>query len=190
MSAPAEAYDAIVLAGGSARRMGGADKPGLVVGDLTLLDRVLMAVSGATTTVVVGPERSTMRTVRWVVEEPQGGGPVAALAAALPFVTSPVVVLLASDLPFLDAETVDRLRMAIGAKDGALLVDGDGRDQLLVGAWRTVQLRDAVPPTEQGARLVDVVGRLDAVRVSVPPDRPAWFDCDTAADLTAARSRL
>jgi ATP-binding cassette subfamily F protein uup len=33
-------FDAIVLAGGAARRLGGADKPGLIVGGRTLLDRV------------------------------------------------------------------------------------------------------------------------------------------------------
>ncbi|MGW0901366.1 NTP transferase domain-containing protein, partial [Streptomyces goshikiensis] len=36
-------YDAIVLAGGAARRLGGVDKPALPVGARTLLDRVLDA---------------------------------------------------------------------------------------------------------------------------------------------------
>ncbi|MYQ48709.1 NTP transferase domain-containing protein, partial [Streptomyces sp. SID4985] len=34
-------YDAVVLAGGAARRLGGADKPGVRVGGRPLLDRVL-----------------------------------------------------------------------------------------------------------------------------------------------------
>ncbi|MEU7054400.1 NTP transferase domain-containing protein, partial [Streptomyces eurythermus] len=34
-------YDAVVLAGGAARRLGGADKPGVRVGGRALLDRVL-----------------------------------------------------------------------------------------------------------------------------------------------------
>ncbi|MZF89845.1 NTP transferase domain-containing protein, partial [Streptomyces sp. SID5643] len=33
-------YDAVVLAGGAARRLGGADKPGVRVGGRPLLDRV------------------------------------------------------------------------------------------------------------------------------------------------------
>ncbi|WP_240497415.1 NTP transferase domain-containing protein, partial [Streptomyces hirsutus] len=41
------AYDALVLAGGGARRLGGADKPGVRVGGRSLLDRVLAACSGA-----------------------------------------------------------------------------------------------------------------------------------------------
>ncbi|WP_374119938.1 NTP transferase domain-containing protein, partial [Streptomyces sp. LS1784] len=54
-------YDAIVPSGGTARRLGGADKPGLTVGEATLLDRVLAACAGARTTVVVGPARPTAR---------------------------------------------------------------------------------------------------------------------------------
>ncbi|MYY85285.1 NTP transferase domain-containing protein, partial [Streptomyces sp. SID335] len=46
-------YDAVVLAGGGAARLGGADKPGVRVGGRALIDRVLAACSGAGTTVVV-----------------------------------------------------------------------------------------------------------------------------------------
>lgn len=181
----AEPYDAVVLAGGSARRLGGIDKTALVVGEQTLLDRVLSAVPDALRTVVVGPSRPTSRPVTWVREQPAGGGPVAALAAALPLVQAPLVVLLAADLPFLDAVTVTRLRAAVGEGDGALLVDDDGRDQHLVGVWRTAALRGAVPAVVTGARLGTLLASLSAVRVSVE-GRP-WFDCDTEGDLTTAR---
>ncbi|WP_188302429.1 molybdenum cofactor guanylyltransferase, partial [Streptomyces sp. CBMA123] len=107
-------YDVIVPAGGSARRLGGADKPGLTVGETTLLDRVLAACAGARTTVVVGPARPTARAgVRWTREQPPGGGPVAAVAAGLDLVTADLVLLLAADLPFLDRRTVDRLATAL-----------------------------------------------------------------------------
>ena len=76
------AFDAVVLAGGSARRLGGADKPGLAVGGATMLDRVLAACADARTTVVVGPERTTARPVRGARERPPGGGPVAVIARA------------------------------------------------------------------------------------------------------------
>ncbi|MGO4426310.1 NTP transferase domain-containing protein, partial [Streptomyces sp. MCAF7] len=52
-------YDAVILAGGAARRLGGADKPALRVGARPLLDRVLDACRGAERTVVVGPRRPT-----------------------------------------------------------------------------------------------------------------------------------
>ncbi|WP_204250989.1 NTP transferase domain-containing protein, partial [Saezia sanguinis] len=53
-SAPAP--DVIVLAGGRASRMGGVDKPGLVVGGRSMLETALAA-AGAGRTVVVGPPR-------------------------------------------------------------------------------------------------------------------------------------
>ncbi|MYU19520.1 NTP transferase domain-containing protein, partial [Streptomyces sp. SID8361] len=55
------AYDAVILAGGAARRLGGVDKPALRVGGRALLDRVLDACRGAGRTVVVGPRRPTVR---------------------------------------------------------------------------------------------------------------------------------
>lgn len=75
------AYDVIVLAGGAAKRLGGADKPAVRVGGRALLDRVLAACSGAGATVVVGGRRPTSRPVTWTREVPQGGGPLAALGA-------------------------------------------------------------------------------------------------------------
>lgn len=182
-----DAYDAVVLAGGSARRLGGVDKPALVVGATSMLDRVLAAVDSATSTTVVGPVRATSRPVTWVCEDPPGGGPVAALAAALPSVRSDVVAVLAADLPFLDRAAVSRLRAAVADADGALLLDGDGRDQLLVGVWRTAALRRALPAEPAGARLGTVLGQLSVVRVVL--DGEPWFDCDTETDLATARRR-
>ncbi len=191
-------YDAVVLAGGGARRLGGLDKPAQEVGGASLLDRVLAATADAQRTVVVGPERVTARQVLWTAEEPACGGPVAALAAGLALVTAAWVVLLAADLPFVVAATVyallDALVSSDGAgpagSDGALLVDDSGRDQLLVGVWRTAALRAALPDVVNGARLGLVLGGLDAVRVSVPTvaGKPApWTDCDTDEDLRRAR---
>ena len=185
----ADTYDAIVLAGGSARRLGGVDKPSLVVGTETLLDRVVAAVSGAARVVVVGPRRTTSRPVVWAREEPPGGGPVAALAAGLAEVSAEHVVVLAGDLPFLTAGAVAQLLDAV-AGDGALAVDADGRDQLLVGAWRADALRRALPAEPAGAALSGVLTSLDAVRMrlSTQSGAPApWFDCDTDDDLARAR---
>lgn len=181
----AEPYDAIVLAGGSARRLGGVDKVALVVAGRSLLDRVLAAVADADRVVAVGPARTTAAPVTWTLEEPPGGGPVAALAAGLLLTQAPVVAVLAADLPFLDAATLRVLRDALGSRDGALLVDADNRDQLLVGVWRATSLRTALPEAADGARLGAVLAALDAVRVRV--EGHPWFDCDTDDALAEAR---
>ena len=111
MPATARTFDAVILAGGRGTRLGGADKPGLVIGQQTLLGSVVSAVTsaGADRVIVVGPERPAALSprrprggrVRYAREEPPGGGPVAALRRGLDEVSAPAVVLLAADLPFL-----------------------------------------------------------------------------------------
>lgn len=184
-------HDAIVLAGGRARRLGGADKPGLMVGDTTLLDRVIAAGAAADSVIVVGAERATAREVRWARESPPGGGPVAALAAGLPLVAADLVVVLAADLPFLDPTTVAALVAAATAdSDGALLVDGQGRDQLLAGAWSTSALRAALADLGEpaGASFRALVGGLRYTRVPAPAGVP-WLDVNCQDDLQRARER-
>ncbi|MFI6583357.1 NTP transferase domain-containing protein [Embleya sp. NPDC050493] len=185
-------YDAVVLAGGAARRLAGADKPGLLVAGVSLLDRVLTALAGAERIVVAGPRRATAREVVWVREDPPGGGPVAALAAALPLVRAEVVVLLAADLPFVPAELIERLVAALDrepGRAGAVAVDADGRDQILLGAYRTAALRAGVAALAEpaGAALRRVVEPLAPRRIRADPE--AVFDCDTWTDVRDARAR-
>ncbi len=197
------AYDAVVLAGGAARRFGGAtDKVALEVDGTALLDRVLAGCAGARTTVVVGPARPTRRPVDWVREQPPGGGPVAAVAAALPSVTADRVLLLAGDLPFFGPSTADTLlRMLDGDEggdsgadpdapvDAAVLVDAGGRDQPLAAAYRTAPLRAALAELGDpaGLPLRRLVGGLTTRRIADADG--ASLDCDTWDDLEAARAR-
>lgn len=188
----------MVLAGGSARRLGGTDKPALTVGGTALLDRVLAGCAEATTTVVVGPERPTVRPVRWIREQPPGGGPVAAVAAALPLVSADTVLLLAADLPFFAPAAAARLLavLAYGAAgtDAVALVDADGRDQPLAAAYRTAPLRAALSALvashggdPAGLPLRRLVGSLTTRRLADPDG--AALDCDTWDDLRLARAR-
>ncbi|WP_230195212.1 NTP transferase domain-containing protein [Streptomyces coriariae] len=189
------AHDAVVLAGGGARRLGGADKPGVRVGGRALLDRVLGACADARTTVVVADPRPTARPVRWAREDPPGAGPVAALDAGLRHTAADDVLVLSADLPFLAADTVRRLLTALraGAAEGVLLTDADGRDQPLVAAYRTAALRRelAVLTVGEGGLtglpLRRLTAGLDLTRV---PDPVASFDCDTWDDIAAARARI
>ncbi|MFJ1748839.1 NTP transferase domain-containing protein [Streptomyces sp. NPDC088116] len=190
------AYDAIVLAGGAAKRLGGIDKPGVRVGGRALLDRVLAACEGAARTVVVGGRRPTVRPVRWAREEPPGGGPLAALDAGVRCADAATVLVLSADLPFLGAETVHRLigALDVSGREAALLTDAGGRDQPLVAAYRTEPLRRelALLATEYGnlsglpLRLLSQ--ELDLARVDAGP--LASFDCDTWEDISTARGRI
>ncbi len=178
-------YDAVILAGGAARRLGGVDKPGQLVGSLSLLERVLSAVPDAGRRIVVGPRRELAVVDEWVREDPPGGGPAPALAAALPMVTAEFVALLAGDLPFLTAEAIRTLREAAAEVDGALAVDDDRRDQILLGIWRTELLRGL--DLQPGARIGRALGSLHVRRLRLPGSPPPWMDCDTSDELRQAR---
>ncbi|MFI5522147.1 NTP transferase domain-containing protein [Streptomyces platensis] len=201
-------HDVVVLAGGAARRLGGADKPALSVGGRPLLDRVLAACPDAATTVVVGPARPTTRAVVHVLEDPPGGGPLAALDAGLRHTTAPTVLVLSADLPFLTAATVRGLLAAAtrttdaagpggssAPRDGALLRDASGRDQPLVAAYRAEPLRRALARIRAargglaGLPLRALLAELMLERVP-DPTATASFDCDTWEDISAARARI
>ncbi|MEU6661581.1 NTP transferase domain-containing protein [Streptomyces sp. NPDC046821] len=190
------AHDAVVLAGGAARRLGGTDKPAVRVGGRSLLDRVLAACATAGTTVVVAEPRPTTHPVRWTREDPPGGGPLAALGAGLRATTADDVLVLSADLPFLSDGTVRRLLDALsaGTADGVLLTDADGRDQPLVAAYRSAPLRHHLAEIAAehdggltGLPLRLLVRRLELTRITDPV---ASFDCDTWDDIAAARSRI
>jgi molybdopterin-guanine dinucleotide biosynthesis protein A len=154
-----------------------------------MLLTVLDAVAGASRRVVVGPPQAVPSDVVLVREQPPGGGPVTALRAGLAEVSTDVVVLLAGDLPFLTADLVEELRRRLTG-DGVLVVDETGRDQLLLGAWRTAALRSAVAATRGPTSLRKVVAPLTVARLrpAVPPGTPPpWMDCDTPGDLARAR---
>lgn len=177
----------MVLAGGRASRFGGRDKTAELVGGRTLLDHVLGALGAAAPVVVVGPRRDTRTEVTWVREDPPGGGPVAALAAGLRVIdTAATVAVLAGDLAGVTEATLDRLRAAVGALDGAVLVDQDGREQWLLGVWRAGALRAVLPADPAGAAVRRVLGGLRYARVAALPGESV--DVDTPADLDRVRS--
>ncbi|MBQ1090966.1 NTP transferase domain-containing protein [Streptomyces sp. B93] len=189
------AYDAVVLAGGGARRLGGVDKPGVRVGGRALLDRVLAACADARRTVVVAEPRETARPVLWAREDPPGGGPLAALGAGLRHSTAELVLVASADLPFLDTGTVRRLRDALrtGGADGAQLIDAEGRAQPLVAVYRAAALRRGLASvTEERGGLTGLPLRLltAGLHLTRVPDPVAAFDCDTWDDIAIARARI
>ena len=183
-------YDAVVLAGGAAARLGGADKPELDLGGRPLLAHVLEAVAAAQRRVVVGPPRNVPPGVLLCRESPPGGGPVAALAAGMVHTSARSVVVLAADLPWI-GPAVERLLAGLeaGNVEAAILVDQNGRLNPLAAAWRRSTLLAALtrePPSGRAMRQL-----LDGVPLVLITDEDGWsLDCDTQADLDRARTWL
>jgi molybdopterin-guanine dinucleotide biosynthesis protein A len=185
----AAAYSAIVLAGGGSSRLG-RDKTQVQVAGHSALDRVLAALDGAAQIVVVGVPRRLhpARGVLWTQEQPPGGGPAAGVAAAAKMLSEPWVVVLAGDLPMVDAETVRRLLAgAAGADDGAVLVDAGGRRQHLSVALRTEALRQRLAGRSwHGAPMWRLLDELTLAEVAARGHETLDLD-DAAAVATAQR---
>lgn len=189
----------VVLAGGESRRWAGRDKTGVLLGGVPVLERAVRGLAvgaGAVLPQVVvvappeHPARARLVDVRWVREEPPGGGPVAGLAAAIGVLPAAVtlVVVGAGDAPFA-GEAVPLLLDALDdGLDGAVGVDPQGRDQPLLAVYRVAPLRAALPASPAGTSLRELVGRLRLGRVPVGP-RPS-LDLDTPDDLATAERFL
>ncbi|WP_273653070.1 molybdenum cofactor guanylyltransferase [Cellulomonas fimi] len=150
-------FDAVVLAGGRAQRLGGTDKGSVVVAGRALVDHALAAVADASALVVVGPPSVARPGVLTVQESPPFGGPVAGLAAGL---TALVATPAVEDAVPGDEEPAQRT----GAAPDASVAAGDAGDPLVVvlacdvpGAARVVPALVAAAlaaPEADGARLV------------------------------------
>ena len=185
-----QAYEAIVLAGGLGRRLGGADKAVLELASQSLLSRALNAVRGAEQITVVGPPRDLPAHIRSRSEDPPGGGPVAAVAAVIDLVETDVVVVLACDMPFVSAADTGRLVEAVGDSDAAMFRDAAGRRQFLAAAYRSAALQRAIGElgTVHGAAMRDVVSRLTVTDVTADPE--TTLDIDTWDDIARSREIL
>lgn len=123
----------MILAGGTAVRLDGADKASLEHEGRTLLEHALAAVSEAAEVVVVGEEVPTSRPVTFRREDPPFGGPAAGLLAGRAGLMHPGdTAVLAVDMPHVTAATLARLWSAAVDRDGAVLVGEDGRRRLVL----------------------------------------------------------
>lgn len=161
MTAP---YDALILAGGRGRRLGGRDKSAVPVAGRTLLSRVLLATTGARQVVVVGPVE-VPDGVRQVTEDPPGGGPVAGIVAGVAALDDPApwTCVLAVDQPGA-AHALAPITAALGSMDDEVDAvchrDDAGHPQWLLAAYRHQGLLAATAPHGTGHGVP--VGRLVA----------------------------
>ena len=185
---------AVVLAGGSAARMGGVDKAAIELDGTTLLERALAATMTAFEVVVVGEQVPTTRPVTWTMEDPRGGGPAAGLLTALGrFLRPPELVqVLAVDMPNVGPGTFSRLAEPLAGTtyDGAVLVDEGGRRQSLCAVYRRRALVGAAPRDAgawQGLPVHRLLEPLRLLEVAARGDESR--DVDTWAALRDLRER-
>ncbi len=188
---PAASCVAVVLAGGESRRFG-SDKLSAMVAGQALLERTIGGLPSDWSVLVVGPERRLTRAVRFVREEPPGGGPTAGLVAGLRAALAgdaEQIVVLPGDAPAAGQAAVQMRRALLADPSITAIVGVDvtGFEQPLQLALRRDAAADLVrhagPSGGHGGRARTLVGRLD------PPARRRLlsaedhFDIDTAEQL-------
>lgn len=184
------AFAGAVLAGGASRRMG-TDKAFVAAPD----GRPMVAVAadalrdaGAARTFVVGGDRAGVEGLglAWVADRHPGEGPLGGIITALGASDHDLVVVLACDMPEVDATVPAALVQALVDEPGAgvaVALAGD-RQQPLTSCWRRSLALEVLEGAYAGGQRAPrhVLEQLGAVGVGgLPLDRLA--DVDSPDDL-------
>jgi molybdopterin-guanine dinucleotide biosynthesis protein A len=177
-------FAAIVLAGGRAERLDGADKASIEHAGRSLLEHAIGALLDAHEVVVVGDPVPTSRPVTFCREEPRFGGPVAALLTGYDALARRPTTLgvLAVDMPRVTPSTFRRLHQAAAGREGAFLCDDEGHRQL-AGVLDPARLEAVRPDHEAQHGMPMRVLLADLDLALLPPAGDEGRDVDTWADL-------
>lgn len=178
---------AVILAGGRATRMCGADKGLVDYHGRRLIEHVIDRISPQVKDVVISANRNLDAYSGFgfrVVSDISAGflGPLAGLAAGMQQANSPLVLSVACDLPNLPADLVRRLRAALGDNDVAIAATSAGR-QNVVALYR----REVAAPLQNyldggGRKVADWQSSLAHTTVRFE-DAVAFANINTPADL-------
>jgi molybdopterin-guanine dinucleotide biosynthesis protein A len=172
-------FTAAILAGGQGRRLGGRDKSALVIGGGSVLDRQIAVLGGLTPHVLVvrsGPVRDRRADAVMVTDCIAGAGALGGLYTALVTAPTEQVLVIACDMPFLDAPFLTYLASRGEDVEAAMPRDAQGRHPLCASYHRGVADRLRARIMRGDLRVLDAVAELD-VR-DIGPDEMAPFDPD------------
>jgi molybdenum cofactor guanylyltransferase len=189
----------VILAGGLARRMGGADKARIRIGGVTILERVLARLRPQCARLVLNANdgaRFVDAGLPVVADSvPDFPGPLAGILAALDFAAAQTpdiawVLSAPSDCPFLPRDLVMRLHRA--RRDAGATIAcaaSGGRRHPVVALWPAAlrgDLRHAI--TQVGARKVGDWSALFALSVAEWPVEPVdpFLNVNTPEDVAEA----
>jgi molybdopterin-guanine dinucleotide biosynthesis protein A len=184
---------ALVLAGGDATRMGGADKPLLEVGGAPMLARIIAALRPDTPAIAISANGDPIRFAPYGLPIlPDGAfageGPLAGVLAGLDWaaaIGADSLLTIPGDTPFVPAG------LAATLAPPPACAASHGRIHHLIALWPTVR-RDALramlatPGRRAVARFADAIGMR---RVAFPAGKwDPFLNVNTPDDLAMARS--
>jgi molybdenum cofactor guanylyltransferase len=187
---------AAILAGGRARRMGGAWKGGLEVGGRAIVEREVAALARVCGEILlVAGERAVEAPApaRLVIDRAPGLGPLAGIDAALAATRADALLVVGCDLPFLDERLLALVRDAAPDADAVMPRVG-GRPQALHARYaRSIAPAIAERLKRGELRLLELVASLrvhfldeDELR-AIDPALRGLTNVNTPDELAAAR---
>ena len=191
-SAPdSEPVTAIVLCGGRGQRLGGVDKPLLLVAGKPLVmhavERLMPQVERVLISHAPGNDAYLGLGLDCVADSAAHEGPIAGLAACLPHVKTPWLLTWPGDAPFPPPNLIAHLTPACKASGAASVTAGDRRQNatLLLTQARAAELVAAFTSGEHAPR--HWLNRESIPSVTFPES--AFLDVDTPDDFAQLKAR-
>lgn len=184
MHIPREQISAGILAGGQGRRLGGIDKGWYAVDGQPLIERTLARVRPQVGSIVVSANRSLARyrALGYPVRADEGEdsrGPLAGIAALLKTASTPYVLIVPVDTPWLPLDLSRRLAAALGPDHDIAVARADGRAHVLHALMHRSLLMDLQTAIVAGTRRV---GDWQAGLRAVPVD---WDSAEPFANINS-----
>lgn len=196
---PTRGLSAAILAGGRARRLGGADKWALVVGGQRIVDRHITLLRRLAAHVfIVGhtPARFASLQVEVVTDLVPDAGPLGGVWSALAASPAPLVLVVACDLPLVTEALARHLADTLGRHPEAdVVVPRDARGlHPLCACYRTRCAPHFEARVRAGQfRMLDALAGLAVAEVdpetlrAIDPDGRALTNVNTPEDYAAIR---
>jgi molybdopterin-guanine dinucleotide biosynthesis protein A len=195
-------FTAAILAGGRGRRLGGVDKSALLIGPDAILDRQLALLRGLTPHILIVDSdgaRERRADVPVVVDCIEGAGALGGVYTALTLAPTEQVLVIACDMPFLDAPFLTHLA-ARGAGVEPLVEavvprDARGRHPLCASYQRRAAGRLLARIERGELRVLDALDDLEVLEIgpaelaTFDPDGTLLMNINTRQDYDAARQR-
>lgn len=189
-----EECTALVMAGGDSQRMG-CDKTQLLLGDRTLLQRVIAIVQPIFSQVLVSVRQHRPEiALPQVFDEYPNAGPLAGLCAGLTQAGTPWIFAIATDMPFVQPALIERLAQQRAGYQAVVPVV-HGHPQPLA-AFYSASALDTMRKILEAEGRRSLRAALEQLNVCYVDESDllksdsglrSFFDLDTPQDVAAAR---
>ncbi|ABO25552.1 molybdenum cofactor guanylyltransferase MobA [Shewanella loihica] len=153
--------DAVILAGGMARRMGGNDKGLVELNDQPMIKHAIDRIKPQVKQILINANRNQNRYAEFgypVLSDEDSGylGPLAGMITAMGQTQADYLLVVPCDCPLLPTDLVQRMLAAITAEDAEMAVASDGKREQPVVLLMKPALRGSMKAfLDAGERKID-----------------------------------